>query len=539
MIRVLPAVTARIPMVADGFGSRSIGVDAETGDEVELLEFAPELVEHTGFVTALGERVARLASVRHASYVHLRRLDRPAADRLLLVSDLTPGWRLSEMLAASTAAGVPVDITVVISLLRQLLPAVALFGRHNREAAIGALSPHRLIVTPQARLVIAEHAFGPAIEKLNLGRDKLWRDYRITMPPSAGLPRANQRADANAVGVVALTLLLGRVLEGEEYPAQLQALVESAREHRDGRATPLSAAFANWLTRALQFDVRTSFQTPAEAQLAFEAVLASDRSYVTTSAAFDQWVKRFGKAIDDEHAPPPPVAVVPDPTPEPAREVEPEPEPAAAPVAESAPAPEPAPVPALAYAPEAPSLPEAPQAPSASARNPVVLALGAVVLVLLGVVGWTLTRDTGEMGAGEGELVLTSRPEGARVKIDGEERGVTPLTVRLDAGAYVVEVQTGTAEPRVIPVQIRAGVQTAQYVELQGVALTGSLAIRSEPSGARITIDGRARGTTPMTVSDLAPGDHTVVLEAGGRKVQQAVRIEAGITAELVVPMPR
>lgn len=553
MIRVLPAVTAQIPMVADGFGSRSIGVDAETGDEVELLEFAPELVEHTGFVTALGERVARLASVRHASYVHLRRLDRPAADRLLLVSDITPGWRLSEMLAASTEAGVPIDITVVISLLRQLLPAVALFGRHNRDAAIGALSPHRLIVTPQARLVIAEHAFGPAIEKLNLGRDKLWRDYRITMPPSAGLPRANQRADANAVGVVALTLLLGRVLEGDEYPAQLQALVESAREHRDGRATPLSTAFANWVTRALQFDARTSFQTPAEAQLAFEAVLASDRSYVTTSAAFDQWVKRFGKAIDDKYAPPPPppppVAVVPEPTPEPEPEAEPEPEPE--PTSEPEPEPEPAPVPVLASAPEAPEVPPVPLAPvaplapgappasSASVRNPVVLALGAVVLVLLGVVGWTFTRDTGEMGAGEGELVVTSRPEGARVKIDGEERGVTPLTVRLDAGAHVVEVQTGTAEPRVIPVQIRAGVQTAQYVELQGVALTGSLAIRSEPSGARITIDGRVRGTTPMTVSDLAPGDHTVVLEAGGRKVQQAVRIEAGITAELVVPMRR
>jgi hypothetical protein len=110
------------------------------------------------------------------------------------------------LLEESTAANIPVDITVVIALLRQLLPAVALFGRHNRVNAIGALSPHRLIVTPQARLVIAEHAFGPAIEKLNLGRDKLWRDFRVSMPPSAGLPRANPRGDATAIGVVALTL---------------------------------------------------------------------------------------------------------------------------------------------------------------------------------------------------------------------------------------------------------------------------------------------------------------------------------------------
>ena len=32
-------------------------------------------------------------------------------------------------------------------------------------------------------------------------------------------------------------------------------------------------AFTTWLMRALQFDVRTAFQSPSEAQLAFESVL--------------------------------------------------------------------------------------------------------------------------------------------------------------------------------------------------------------------------------------------------------------------------
>jgi hypothetical protein len=52
-----------------------------------------------------------------------------------------------------------------------------------------------------------------------------------------------------------------------------------------------------------------------------------------------------------------------------------------------------------------------------------------------------------------------------------------------------------------------------------------------------VIIDGQNRGTTPVVVGNLTPGDHSVVLEAGGRKVTQAVRIEAGITARLVVPM--
>ncbi len=826
MDRVLPTVSPPTT-VTDGFGQRITGVDSETGDQVELLEFAPQIVEDTGFVTALAERVARFASVRHASYVHLRRLDRPAADRLQLVSDLTPGWRLSELLDESAAANIRVDISVAIALLRQLLPAAALFGRHNRENAIGALSPHRLIVTPQARLVIAEHAFGPAIDKLNLGRDRLWRDFRVSMPPSAGLPRANARADANGIGVVALSLLLGRSLELDEYPNQLEALVDGAQEYRNGQGTPLSPPFKNWLKRALQFDVSSAFQSPSESQLAFESVLASDRSYVTSSPALARWVKEVGGTIDIKRTPPPspepvvaretvpaqqaeapleaplvitsssgaamtpaadaaevqeieipldepevkpelharavtqpepasqleaeaeratepepepveparptftrqqleedPIArellnykpkyestalpLLPTPSPgeresEPVRESarkpqrdrlealyarldppaeervpDPEPEPEVEPVKAVAPVEEPVPVdrsepvdvpeaveeleavaepepveqlepveepapveeleaveeaepvedsPLAAEQPEAaedqpepaedqpeaarevqafpdtaptprlyepsqpppdedaqplaamyedPSMeavaedtvveetdhePVAPvllMPPSTAAprmdvpgsetedkkspfSNPVVLALVGAVVVLLAVTGWLLTRSAGGGGmrAGEGELVVQSRPEGALVKIDGEVKGNTPLTVRMDAGAHVLEVQIGKSEPRVIPLMIAAGMQTSQYVELQGVAKTGSLEIRSEPAGARITVDGRPRGTTPTTLSDLTPGDHTVVLEAGGRKVSQTVRIQAGSTAQLVVPMRR
>jgi hypothetical protein len=91
----------------------------------------------------------------------------------------------------------------------------------------------------------------------------------------------------------------------------------------------------------------------------------------------------------------------------------------------------------------------------------------------------------------------------------------------------------------VIPLTIQAGVQTAQYIELQGVQASGILEIKSAPSGARVTIDGQPRGTTPATIRDLAAGDHSVVLELGGRKVTQAVKIDPGSTAQLMVPIPR
>jgi len=502
MMRVFPVTNAPVAIDDDGFGRRTVGLDADSGDEVERLELSAELVEHSGFVSALGERVARVAAVRHASYVQLRRIDRPSADRLVLVSEHTPGWRLSELLASSRAAGIPVDITVVIALLRQLLPAVSLYGRHNRDAAIGTLAVERLIVTPQGRLVIAEHAFGPAIEKLNLGREKLWRQLRVAAPPSAGLPRINQRADANAVGVVALSLLLGRVLDAEEFPSRAGALIEGLEEFHDGLASPLSAPFAAWLTRALQLDAGTAFQSPSEAQLAFENVLASDRSYVTTGANVEGWLAKLG-ALGVLVGP---AGAGPSQNPRLSQDSS-----------------------------EGPPLGGPTHAPKAP-----LFAMGAAIVALVAVVGWLLTtRDTGAMRAGEGELAVQSRPPGARVTVDGEERGVTPLTVRLNSGAHVLEVRVGDSEPRVIPLTIQAGMQTSQYIELQDVRATGTLEIRSEPAGARVLIDGQPRGTTPATVRDLLAGEHTVVVEAGGRKATQTVTIEAGSTAQIVVPLPR
>jgi hypothetical protein len=114
---------------------------------------------------------------------------------------------------------------------------------------------------------------------------------------------------------------------------------------------------------------------------------------------------------------------------------------------------------------------------------------------------------------------------------------MTPLTLELPAGQHVVELR-GPGEPRSIPVTITAGTQATQYIELPKLAAkTGQLQIRSEPSGARVTVDGIPRGTTPITVIELAPGEHAVVLESDLASVKESVIVESGITASLVVPM--
>ena len=127
--------------------------------------------------------------------------------------------------------------------------------------------------------------------------------------------------------------------------------------------------------------------------------------------------------------------------------------------------------------------------------------------------------------------------KGAQVSIDDQQRGVTPLTLKIRPGTHVLQVRVGATEPRVIPLSIRPGVQTAQYIELQGVSATGVLEVRSEPAKAKVTIDGEARGSTPLTLRDVLPGDYQVVLERAGWKSTQVVRVEPGVTAQLVVPI--
>jgi hypothetical protein len=164
--------------------------------------------------------------------------------------------------------------------------------------------------------------------------------------------------------------------------------------------------------------------------------------------------------------------------------------------------------------------------------------LAAIAVIEAIAIAWIISRG-GPAVLDMGELVVQSRPVAARVTIDGEERGLTPYTAGLSPGAHVLEVRVGRSEPRVIPLMIRPGVQTALYVELQSVATVGGLEVRSDPPNARVIISGQERGVTPLVLRDLPPGEIEVVVRLGAREVRPKVRIEPGITSQLVVPLGR
>lgn len=54
---------------------------------------------------------------------------------------------------------------------------------------------------------------------------------------------------------------------------------------------------------------------------------------------------------------------------------------------------------------------------------------------------------------------------------------------------------------------------------------SGSLRITSTPDGARVIVDGKPRGVTPLTLEDLSFGTHAVVLQSAQGTVERKVEI--------------
>jgi len=596
MDRAVAAASTPAPVVfQDGLGERRRVVDSTGTQTYEVLCLRGDLTAVPSFEFALRERVSHLANFRHAYYGRVRSVDRlnDPASTLALVSECIPGVRLADLLTNAERRGLTLDINAALCLIRQLVPAVAFLHENASGVAHGAIGPERIIVTTRARLAIVEYVMGAALEQLRYSHERYWKELHIAVPQSPGLPRFDQRTDVTQIGIVALSLILGRLIDEHEYPGRIGEVLASAWAMSErGEFEPLPAGLRSWLARALQVDVRNAFSSVLEARAELEKVLSGDVGYIGEPSALEAFLARYNAAAAADNKasgatsaapaprvepPPVPKAAAPEaPRKEPARvnAAPPPPQkPAAQPKAEAPRAPETPkkktePVAAskpqgkAAGAPPSKSsykdiereldaiLPSQPAAPApvlprvtVEERQPrnrtlYYAAAAVIVLAVAGVAAFAARgRVANLLGPGTGTLAITTNPAGAQVVVDGQARGVTPLTVSLKAGAHRVELR-GNGEPRVIPVTMVAGSELSQYVELpKSAPAIGQLQVRSDPAGARVSVDGVARGTAPLTISELAPGEHSVVLEGDRGSVTQTVNVEAGATASLVVPM--
>ena len=607
---------ADAPLFVDGLGERRVAADATTGELLQILRIRSELTAVPSLEFALRERTARLMNFRHAYYARVRRVDRAPGGGLAIVSDHVEGTRLSDLLRASHQRGLQLNTNAAVCLIRQLVHAVALLHENVRDASHGLIAPERLVVTPHARLVAVEHVLGSAIEQLQFSRDRLWQEFRLALPSSAGAVRFDHRSDVNGIGITALSLILGRPIAAEEFPLAIPQLLMQARERSPmGEERPLSNGFRNWLGRTLQLDVRRAFASAPEALAALEETLASDSSYASAPVALETFLAQYTAVLAGGPAPAtmPTLSIVPPPSPAAARTFTPPavngavalaaaPVPLAPPgvpvpqggshvAVEGAPrqTPEPAqPVPTLAEliavddlrpaaqtAPlvERPAVPTgelsflaledslarmresseppavdlgieeepaapmpAPAAGGGSRRSRARWIAVAVALAAIVVGGVYASRFLGAAAPpAMGALSVQSSPAGVEVFVDGVTRGVTPAKIALTPGSHILELR-GRGVPRVIPLQITSGAQVSQYLEFAESPTTGMLVVHSQPVGANVTVDGVARGVTPLTVEGLTSGDHEVILQGATGTSRHTVKVLAGTTASLVAP---
>ena len=169
-----------------------------------------------------------------------------------------------------------------------------------------------------------------------------------------------------------------------------------------------------------------------------------------------------------------------------------------------------------------------------------------VALIILGLIGIaesaiiaarTFTQPVVAAARRSATLVVDSAPQGLPIFVNGVARGTTPARLTVGAGSQVVELR-GPGTPRVVPVRLAPGEKASLFLDMPAAPLTGRLLVRSEPEGARVTVDGVDRGRTPVSVDRLGAGEHDVTLEGPNGAVRQRVVVEPGATASLVVPLP-
>lgn len=129
------------------------------------------------------------------------------------------------------------------------------------------------------------------------------------------------------------------------------------------------------------------------------------------------------------------------------------------------------------------------------------------------------------------EVTLASKPAGARVRVDGVDVGVTPLTAEIGAGNHRVEMQLAGYQHWLGALDVVAN-QPQSVPEVELSPLRGTLRVVSDPAGASVTAAGTFIGRAPVNVA-LLPGRETEVVASlpGHRPMTRTLSLASGAEA--------
>jgi hypothetical protein len=117
-----------------------------------------------------------------------------------------------------------------------------------------------------------------------------------------------------------------------------------------------------------------------------------------------------------------------------------------------------------------------------------------------------------------GALSVDSSPQGAKMYLNGYYRGLSPISFdQLTPGSYTVALVLDGYQSYSTLVRISAGSTTNVYAGLLPISASpNTLYVTSDPTNAFVYLDAIYRGKTPLTITGIIPGSHTVELNAPG-----------------------
>jgi eukaryotic-like serine/threonine-protein kinase len=144
-------------------------------------------------------------------------------------------------------------------------------------------------------------------------------------------------------------------------------------------------------------------------------------------------------------------------------------------------------------------------------------ALAGVLLVALGVAAWLAgTPQAPAAALAPAAFRIESEPSGAEVWLDDHSRGTAPVSLAdLQPGRHKIRVEAAGYAPAELSLEIPPGAPPPplRFV-MEPVA--ARIAVTSEPPGARVQLDGRAVGSTPLEPMAIPPGRHRVQVDKAG-----------------------
>jgi len=184
--------------------------------------------------------------------------------------------------------------------------------------------------------------------------------------------------------------------------------------------------------------------------------------------------------------------------------------------------------------------PEVKPASMTSAKATMWLTWLLVVTLSAGAAAATVWQYQNRAAAtAAGTLTIQTPAPGAEVFIAGSLAGRTPLTTSLRAGSYDVRV-TANGQSRDFKIAVTPGASVVRELEFApatapAVAATGALHVQTELRQAVVAVDGVDRGSSPLTVDGLQPGDHQVVVKSERGTFRRVVQIKPRETLSLMI----